>query len=290
MRKIAWRTSLAVNSPQFSWNLTPVRNVMVQVLPSGAISHFSASSGIYAPVLRSMPTRYSSAGRLSSMPLMVCNQEKLVSYPRGATAILSRSSFAFAGGAAVCAQAPVTTNPIAPTTPTRVRQRPYLCIVISLWRQLDVLQVGEVAGDHPRKDILRDIFGVHSRLSEQPEHGYLSEFGELMVPDLAQQSRPFSRVHRLAQGFQSLLNKRMLIGIDRRILGLIEQADSIQGAQSVAQGPDGPVDGLGPILLAHSGKVDFHQLGLESYGLPVERYGLPNIHHLWKSRQGGEVH
>src|SRR6266568_5741427 len=104
----------------------------------------------------------------------------------GATAILSRSSFAFAGGAAVCAHATATTNPIAHTIPARVLQRPHLRIVISLRRQLDVFQVGEVASNHPREYILRDIFGVHGCLSEQPEHGYLSEFGEFMVPDLAQ--------------------------------------------------------------------------------------------------------
>src|SRR6266581_9002140 len=103
-----------------------------------------------------MPTRYSRAGRLSSMPLMVCIQEKLVSYPSGATAILSRSSFAF-GGAAVCAQTTVTTNPIAPTTPQSVRRCQPLCIVLSLRCQPDVLQVGEVARDHPRERILRNI-------------------------------------------------------------------------------------------------------------------------------------
>src|SRR2546430_688467 len=100
-----------------------------------------------------MPTRYSRAGRLSSMPLMVCIQEKLVSYPSGATAILSRSSFAFGGGA-VCAQTTVTTNPIAPTTPQSVLRCQPLCIVLSLRCQPDVLQVGEVARDHPRKRIL----------------------------------------------------------------------------------------------------------------------------------------
>src|SRR5256885_12841055 len=47
---------------------------------------------------------------------------------------------------------------------------------------------------------------------------------------------------------------------------------------------------LGPILLPHPGEVDFHQLGLEPYRLPVERYGLPDIHHLREPRQGGEVH
>src|SRR5205823_10859485 len=112
---------------------------MVQVLPSGAISHFSANSGVYAPVLRSTPTRNSRAGRLSSRPLMVCNQDMLVSYPNGATAILSRSSFAFAGGAAVCAHATVTTNPITPATPHSVLRPAHLCIVISLRCQLDVL-------------------------------------------------------------------------------------------------------------------------------------------------------
>ena len=40
----------------------------------------------------------------------------------------------------------------------------------------------------------------------------------------------------------------------------------------------------------HSGEVDFHQLGLEPYRLPVERYGLPNIDHLSEEpRQGGEI-
>src|SRR5215831_2919896 len=187
MRKTAWRTSLALNSPQFSWNLTPWRNVMVQVLPSGAMSHFSASSGMYAPVLRSIPTRYSRAGRLSSWPLRVCIQEKFVSHPRGATAILSRSSFAFAGGAAVCAQATIATNPIAPITPTRVHQRPHLGIVFSsfLRRQLDILQVREVAGDGTWKRILRDILGVHGRVCVQPEQRDLGKLIDLMVADLA---------------------------------------------------------------------------------------------------------
>src|SRR5215471_16047724 len=116
----------------------------------------------------------------------------------GATAILSRSSLAFAGGVAVCAQAKTAPNPRAHTSPTTVPRRPYLCIVLSLRRQLDVLEVSEVARDHAREHILRDILGVHGRLSEEPEHGYLSKFGELMVPDLAQQAGSFSAVHRLA--------------------------------------------------------------------------------------------
>src|SRR5712691_3111532 len=129
IRNTAWRTSLAVNSPQLSWNLTPLRRVMVQVLPSGDISHFSASSGIYAPVLRSIPTRYSSAGRLSSWPLRLCSQVKLVSQPRGATATLSRSSFALAGVG--CAQAPVAARLIVNMTPNSTLLVPRLCIVPS---------------------------------------------------------------------------------------------------------------------------------------------------------------
>src|SRR5262249_40865510 len=116
----------------------------------------------------------------------------------GATAILSRSSLAFAGGVAVCAQAKTAPNPRAHTSPTTVPRRPYLCIVLSLWCQLDVFQVGEVAGDHTWEHILRNILGVDGRLSEQPEHRYLSEFGELMIPYLAQQTGSFSAVHRLA--------------------------------------------------------------------------------------------
>src|SRR5919109_584143 len=133
IRNTAWRTSLAVNSPHFSWNLTPLRSQIFQLLPSGAISHFSASSGMYCPVLRSMPTRYSRAGRLSSWPLRLCSQVKLVSHPRGATAILSRSSFAFAGagGVTVCAQAPATTQPMAQSIPSRHSRRRDVCIVLS---------------------------------------------------------------------------------------------------------------------------------------------------------------
>src|SRR5262245_60948697 len=182
MRKTAWRTSRAVNSPQFSWNLMPLRNVMVHVLPSGAISHFSASSGIYAPVLRSTPTRNSTTGRLSSRPLMVCNQEKLVSYPRGATAILSRSSFAL-GGADVCAQARTAPNPIAHTT-AKAPRRPHLYTVLSLWCQLDVFEVSEVASDHAWEHILRDILGVHGCVRIQPEQRDLRKLVELVVADL----------------------------------------------------------------------------------------------------------
>src|SRR5262249_26607331 len=67
-----------------------------------------------------------------------------------------------------------------------------------LWRQLDVLEVGEIARNHAREHILRDVLGVHGGLSEQPEHGYLSEFGELMVAYLPQQARPLRRLHHRA--------------------------------------------------------------------------------------------
>src|SRR6266581_5230108 len=130
----AWRTSLAVNSPQCSWNLTPLRSQTLQLLPSGAISHFSASSGMYTPVCRSMPTRNSRAGLLSRLALRGASQVKLVSHPRGATAMRSRSSFSFAGAGrvAVCAQAPVTTQPMAQSTPSRHPRRRDFCIVTSL--------------------------------------------------------------------------------------------------------------------------------------------------------------
>src|SRR5712691_2587429 len=157
-----------------------------------------------------MPMRNSRAGLLSRLPLRGLSQVKLVSQPRGATAILSRSSFPFvgAGGAAVCAQATVTVSPMAHNTPNSVPQRPHLFIVLSsrLRRRLDILQVCKGAGDHPREHILRDILGVHRGFCEQPEQRYLSELGELMVPDLAQQSSSFLRVHHLPQDFQSLLD------------------------------------------------------------------------------------
>src|SRR2546427_677690 len=85
---------------------------MVQVLPSGAIAHCSASSGMYAPVCRSMPTRNSRAGLLSRLALRGLSQVKLVSHPVGATAILSRSSFAACAGGARPSQATVTTTPM----------------------------------------------------------------------------------------------------------------------------------------------------------------------------------
>src|SRR5882672_4653102 len=106
-----------------------------------------------------MPTRNSRAGLLSRLPLRGLSQVKLVSQPRGATAILSRSSllFAGAGGVTVCAQATVTVSPMAHTTPNSAPPRPHLFIVLSsrLRRRLDVLQVYIKARDTPREHILR---------------------------------------------------------------------------------------------------------------------------------------
>src|SRR5712692_5478325 len=135
----AWRTSLAVNSPQFSWNLTPLRSQTVQLLASGAISHFSASSGMYAPVCRSIPTRNSRAGLLSRLLLRGPSQVKLVSQPRGATAIRNRSSFALAG----CAQAAVAAKPMMHSTPNRNLLHRNLCIH-NLLRCLLCMRVREV--------------------------------------------------------------------------------------------------------------------------------------------------
>src|SRR6266581_5752834 len=164
-------------------------------------------------------------------------------------------------------------------------------IVLSsrLRRRLDILQVCKGAGNHPREHILRDILGVHSRFREQPEQRDLSELGELMVPYLPQQAGPFPRVYDLAQGFEPLFDEGVLIEIRRRILGFMSQADRIQGAQGVARGKSRPVDRLGPELFPHPGEVDFHELGLEPYGLPVERQGLPNIHHLRQPWESVEV-
>src|SRR5262245_53075125 len=108
----------------------PLRSHMVQLLPSGAISHFSANSGMYAPVLRSIPTRYSRAGRLSSMPLRLCSQVKFVSQPRGATATRSRSNLVF-DGAGVCAQATATASPRTQTIPHSTSRCTHLGIVPS---------------------------------------------------------------------------------------------------------------------------------------------------------------
>src|SRR5215813_11755978 len=149
---------------------------------------------MYAPVLRSIPTRYSRAGRLSSMPLRLCSQVKFVSQPRGATATRSRSSLVLADGAGVCAQASATTSARAPIIPHRMPRQTHLCIIPPSYAsrcQPDVLEVGEVAGDHPWKHICCDILGVHGRLSEQPEHWHMRELGELMIPYLAQQPGSF---------------------------------------------------------------------------------------------------
>ena len=128
IRNTEWRTSLAVNSPHCSWNLMPLRSQTVQRLPSGAISHFSASCGMYAPVWRSIPTRYSRAGRLSSWPLRLCSQVKLVSQPRGATAMRNRSSFAACAGVATSVQATIATKLITHSTPTIDALRSDFCI------------------------------------------------------------------------------------------------------------------------------------------------------------------
>src|SRR6185503_1323151 len=166
---------------------------MVQLLPSGAISHFSANSGMYAPVLRSMPTRYSRAGRLSSMPLRLCSQEKLASHPRGATATTSRSSFPLAGGAAgACAQARLVVNATVSTAPHSAPRIPHRCIFpssvlsaqcLSLLCELDVFQVREKTRNHSRKYILRNVLGIHHRFREEPEHRHFGKFAELIVAD-----------------------------------------------------------------------------------------------------------
>src|SRR5262249_2089715 len=75
-----------------------------------------------------MPTRNSRAGRLSKLPLRGLSQVKLVSQPRGATAILSRSSFAACAGTAVNAQVTVTTHPTTSSTPTTEPLHRDLCI------------------------------------------------------------------------------------------------------------------------------------------------------------------
>src|SRR2546425_3964772 len=74
-------------------------------------------------------------------------------------------------------------------------------------RQPYVLQVRKVAGNHPWKDIFRDILGVRRGFCEQPEQRDLSELGELMVAYLPQQARARRRLHDLAQGFEPLLDE-----------------------------------------------------------------------------------
>src|SRR6266446_7214494 len=131
MSTIECRTSWAVNAPQVSWNLMPWRKVIVQLLPSGVISHFSASCGMYAPVLGLIPTRYSRAGRLSSMPLRLCAQERFVSHPSGATATMSRFSLAAYAGAALYDQAAITISPRYHIPFSHVSFGPHVCITIS---------------------------------------------------------------------------------------------------------------------------------------------------------------
>src|SRR5262245_7122475 len=67
-------------------------------------------------------------------------------------------------------------------------------------RQPDVLQVRKVAGNHPGKDIFRDILGVRRGFGEQPEQRDVGELSELMVAYLLQQARALRRLHDLAQG------------------------------------------------------------------------------------------
>src|SRR5262249_36142202 len=163
-----------------------------------------------------MPTRNSRAGRLSRLPLRGLSQVKLVSQPRGATEILSRSNFAACAGA-VSVQATVATSPRVHMTRATAPLTPYLSIsaLLVLRCQLDVLQVSKVASDHSRKDISRDILGVHGGFGEQPEQGYVGELGELVVADLPQQARSLRRLHDLAQGFESLLDEGVFIEIGR---------------------------------------------------------------------------
>src|SRR2546426_10548571 len=61
----------------------------------------------------------------------------------------------------------------------------FRCTASSLRCQPDVLQVGEVARDHPRERILRNILGVHDRFRVEPAHRDLGKLFDLMVANLA---------------------------------------------------------------------------------------------------------
>src|SRR5439155_11521011 len=161
---------------------------MVQVLPSGAIAHFSASSGMYAPVCRSMPTRNSRAGLLSRLALRGLSQVKLVSHPVGATAILSRSSFAACAGGARHSQATVTTTPMTHSAPTTDPLHSNLCIH-NLLRCLLCMRVREVV----LALLLESLDAVSAGIRRMPLSG---QAPPVRVPDVsARYLHGFSCVH-----------------------------------------------------------------------------------------------
>src|SRR5215471_20834606 len=71
--------------------------------------------------------------------------------------------------------------------------------LLRLRRQPYVLQVRKVAGNHPGKDIFRDILGIRRGFCKQPEQRDVGELGELMVAYLPQQARALRRLHDRAQ-------------------------------------------------------------------------------------------
>src|SRR5262245_11677458 len=125
-----------------------------------------ASCWLWSPV-------YPPAGLL--LPLNLPRAESIPCAPAARSRLAAKASRTTAGlsaGNCVSQSSP----PATPLQNPRLRSR----------RQPYVLQVRKVAGNHPGKDIFRDILGVHRRFCEQPEQRDVGELGELMVADLPQ--------------------------------------------------------------------------------------------------------
>ena len=90
MAHVLWTTSCDVNSPQPSWNWMPCRSLKFQDMPSGAMVHSVASSGMKPPVFRSTPMRKSMATRLSIMSGRAPSQNTLVCFGVGGKDMISR--------------------------------------------------------------------------------------------------------------------------------------------------------------------------------------------------------
>src|SRR5262245_53434564 len=138
----------------------------------------------------------------------------------------------------------------------------------------------EETGDDPRKRILGNILRIYGCVCIEPEQRHLGKLVELVVPNLAQQARPLCHVDSRTEGFQALLDNRMLIPMPQRVVGFMDVARYFQSPSGMARGEQPAVDRPGAVHFPDPGELRFHQLRLEPDGLKIQGHSLPDIENL----------
>ena len=104
-------------------------------------------------------------GRLSSMPLRIRNQVKLVSQAQRATAIFRRSNFGLAGACAQAATARLNAKQITPTqrpcgpSSRKATTPSSVCECTKLLREFDIFKVRKKARNDAGENILPTYLG-----------------------------------------------------------------------------------------------------------------------------------